>query len=45
MCNEAVNKYVFVSDSIPDQYITQETCDRVVSEDPFFFIVHCPNKY
>ena len=44
MCNEAVNKYFFVFDSIADQYITQEICDRVVSEDPFF-IVHCPNKY
>ena len=35
---------VFVFDSIPDQYKTQEMCDRVVSEDPFL-IVYCPDKY
>ena len=34
----------FVFDSIPDQYKTQEMCDRVVSEDPFL-IVYCPDKY
>ena len=33
-----------VSDSIPDQYKTQEICDRVVSEDPIL-IVYCPDKY
>ena len=34
----------FVFDSILDQYKTQEICNRVVSEDPFF-IVYCPDKY
>ena len=33
-----------VFDSIPDQYKTQEMCDRVVSEDPFL-IVYCPDRY
>ena len=30
--------------SIPNQYKTQEMCDRVVPEDPFS-IVYCPDKY
>ena len=34
----------FLFDSIPDQYKTQEMCDRVVSGNPFF-IVYCPDKY
>ena len=34
----------FVFDSIPNQYKTQEMCDRVVSED-VFLIVCCPDKY
>ena len=34
----------FVFDYIPSQYNTQEICDRVVSQDPFF-IVYCPDKY
>ena len=33
-----------VFDSIPNQYKTQEMCDKVVSEDPFL-IVYCPDKY
>ena len=28
----------------PDQYKTQENCDRVVSEDPFL-IVYCLDNY
>ena len=34
----------FVFDSIPNQYKTQETCDRVVSKDPFL-IACCTDKY
>ena len=34
----------FVFDSIPNQYKTQETCDRVVSKDPFL-IAYCTDKY
>ena len=34
----------FVFGPIPDQYKTQEMCDRVVSEDPSI-IVYCPGKY
>ena len=34
----------FVFDSIPNQYETQEMCDKVVSEDSFS-IVYCPEKY
>ena len=33
-----------VFDTNPDLYKTQETCDRVVSEDPFL-IAYCPDKY
>ena len=35
ICDIAVNRCVFVFDSIPDWYKTQEMCDRVVSEDSF----------
>ena len=35
MCDKAVNRRLFVFDSIPDLYKSQEMCDRVVSEDPF----------
>ena len=37
-------RYLFVFDSVPDWYKTQETCDRVDSEDPFL-LVYCPDKY
>ena len=36
MCGEAVDSYSFVCDSVPNQYKTQEMCERVVSENPFF---------
>ena len=39
ICNKAVNRCFFVFDSIPDQYKTQEMCDKVVSEDPFFYSI------
>ena len=35
MRDKAVNSYFFLFDSIPDQYKTQEMCDRAVSDDPF----------
>ena len=35
MCNKRVNECIFVFDSTPDQYKTQEMCDRIVSEDSF----------
>ena len=44
MCDKAVNRRLFVFDSIPDLYKTQEMCDRVVSEDPFL-IIYYPDKY
>ena len=44
MCNEVVNKYFFVFDSIPDQYKTQEISDAVVSNDRRL-IVYCSDKY
>ena len=34
----------FVFFSIPDQYKTQEVCDKVVSEYTFL-TVYCPDKY
>ena len=44
MCSKTGNKYLFVFDSIPDQYKTQEMRTSVVSQDPFL-IVYCPSKY
>ena len=38
------NKYLFVFDSISDQYKTQEMCTSAVSQDPSL-IVYCPSKY
>ena len=29
MCDKAVDTFPFVSDSVPDQYVTQEMCDKV----------------
>ena len=37
MCDKAIDTCPFVSDSVPDYYITQELCDKVVSEDPFMW--------
>ena len=42
--NKAVNRFFFVFISIPDQYKTQERCDRVVSED-WFLIRYVPDQY
>ena len=35
MCDKAVNRCFFVTDSIPNQYKTQEMCDRIIYENPF----------
>ena len=35
---------VFLFDSIPEQYKTQEMCNTVASNDPSL-IVYCPDKY
>ena len=42
MCHRAV--HIFVFDSIPDKYKTQEICNLAVSL-YFPFIVYCPCKY
>ena len=34
----------FIFDCIPDQYETEEMCDRVFSKDPFL-ILYCPDKH
>ena len=44
MCDEAVNSWFFLFDSISDRYKTHEMCDRIVSDDPFL-IVYCPDEY
>ena len=36
MYDKAVNRCFFLFYSIPNQYKIQETCDRLVSDDPFF---------
>ena len=43
MRDKAVNRCFFGFYSVPDQYKTQEKCDRVLSEDPFL-IVYCADK-
>ena len=35
MCGKGAHKCAFVFDFVPDQYKTQEMCDKIVSEDPF----------
>ena len=32
MCNKSINRCFFVFDSVPDQYKSQEMCDRFVSK-------------
>ena len=44
MCNKAVNRFLCVFNSIPDQYKTQEIYDIVVSLYPLS-TVYCPDKY
>ena len=44
MSYKEVNRYVFVFDSIPDQYKTQELYDIVVSLYSFL-IAYYPDKY
>ena len=44
MCNNAVNTCFNVFYSVPDRYLTQEMCDKVVSED-FLMLTYCPNRY
>ena len=43
MCDKALNTF-FVFISVPDQYKTQEMCDRVASEDSFI-LKCCLNRY
>ena len=35
MCDKAVDTCPFVFDSIFDQYMTPEMCEKVVSKEPF----------
>ena len=44
MCDKAVDTCLFVFDSVPDWYITQELCNKVVSEDPCM-LKYCHDKY
>ena len=41
MCDQAANTCFFVFDSVPNQYMTLEMCDRVVP----FMLIHCPSRY
>ena len=38
MCNKVVNICLFLSDSIPDQYKTQEMCDKAVDNYLYLFL-------
>ena len=42
MCGKAVN-YPFEFDSVPDGYMTQEICDKVVSKE-LFMLKYSPNR-
>ena len=44
MCDKAVNRRFLAFTYIPDQYKTQEMCDRAIYEDPFI-LVSCPDRY
>ena len=44
MCDQVVNVYFLVFDSIPDRYKTQQMRDRVVCEDSFLTLYY-PDKY
>ena len=44
ICLKAVNSYFFLFDSIPDQYKSQEKCDRAVSDDPFWIVYYLNQK-
>ena len=35
MCDKSVDTCHFVLDPVPDQYMTHEMCDNVVSKEPF----------
>ena len=44
MRDKAVDTWSFVFDSVPDQYITQEMCDKIVSKE-FFMLEYCLDIY
>ena len=44
MCNKVVNTCLFTSDSVSDQYKTQEICDKVVFKYPFM-LEYCFYRY
>ena len=44
MCNKAVDTCPFIFDSVPDQNITQELCDKVVLIN-ICSDKHCFDKY
>ena len=44
MCNKVVDTCPFIFDSVPDQYETQEICEKAVSNNPFmlkYFLDRC----
>ena len=44
MCDKAVDKCPFVSDSVPNQYKTQEMCNKNLFEDPLK-LKYCHDRY
>ena len=44
MCDKAVHTCPFVSDSVPNRYMTQELCDKIDSKEPFM-LKYCHDKY
>ena len=44
MCDKTVDTCPFVFDSVPDQYITQEICEKVVLKEAFV-LRYCPDKH
>ena len=44
MCDKAVDTCPIVFNSVPDQYITQEICGKVVLKG-LSILKYCPDKY
>ena len=43
MCNKAVDTCRFALDSVSNQYMVQEMCDKVVYKEPFM-LKYCPDR-
>ena len=44
MCDKTVNTCLIAFNSVPDQFVTGDVCDKIVSKDPFM-LKYCHDKY